>query len=379
VYGTEHGFAVVASNNGHNGTSGKAFYQNPQVLHDFADRAMHSSVTVGKEIIKQFYRKEQHHSYFLGCSQGGRQGIASAVKHPQDFDGIIAGAPALDFNSLASWRASFYPLTGPSTSADFIQPELWSSLIHIEALRQCDHLDGVTDGVIEYPDLCDFRPETLLCHPGETAGSTCLSQVQVNIVQRIFRPFKHPDGTLIYPGMQIGSEKRAIDRLYAGKPFTDSQDWFRYVVHSDQTWDPASFTADDARQAQALNPFNIQTFPTAQDLQPFHRRGGRILTYHGMQDQQITGHNTGRWMDYLRRHSSDQELDRWIRYFRISGLLHCSGGSGAWMIGQTGGSASFDREKNVLAVIVEWTENNNPPETLEGSSATSAYTRRHCR
>lgn len=310
------------------------------------------------------------------------------MKFPGDFDGIVAGAPALDFNHLVSWRASFYPLTGAAESKDFIRADVWSTFIHNEVLRQCDHLDGVLDGIIEYPDLCTFDPSVLLCKPDETAGPTCLSDQQIGVVRKVFEPLRYTDGSVIYPGMQLGSEQRAIDRLYAGKPFTDSRDWFKYVVYGDPTWDPASFTVDDARKANDLNPFNIRTYPTPQDLQPFWSKGGKILTYHGMQDQQITGHITGQWLEYLRSHSSDEELQTWIRYFRVSGMLHCAGGPGAWMIGQTSGDVGYEPQKNVLGAIVDWVENGDAPNVLEGTklvdesqTGTSAvqFTRKHCR
>ena len=182
---------------------------------------MHTNAIVGKEVTKLFYHKPIEKSYFLGCSQGGRQGIGAAEKFPDDFDGIVAGAPALDFNNLISWRASFYPITGPSSALSFIKPELWTGLIHDEVLRQCDDLDGIKDGIIEYPDLCSFDPKVLECQGGSIAN--CLTAQQVDQVLKIFNPLTYEDGTIIYPAMQPGSEMKAIDRLYAGKPFSDSQ------------------------------------------------------------------------------------------------------------------------------------------------------------
>lgn len=139
---------------------------------------------------------------------------------PQDFDGIIAGSPALDFNNLQSWRASFFPITGPANSSDFITKKTWSTLIHNEILKQCDGLDGANDGVIEDPNLCDFRPEELLC---KSSNSTdCLTSNQVRIVRKIFSPLYGGDGNLIYPAMQPGSEIMATEKLYAGAPFSYS-------------------------------------------------------------------------------------------------------------------------------------------------------------
>ena len=140
---------------------------------------------------------------------------------PDDFDGIIAGSPALDFNNLNSWRASFYPITGSANSTNFITASTWTDLIHTEILNQCDNLDGVLDGIIEDPTLCDFRPEALLCKNNTT--SNCLTEVQVKSVREIFSPLYGKNGKLIYPAMQPGSEIMAVQKLYAGQPFSYSE------------------------------------------------------------------------------------------------------------------------------------------------------------
>ena len=140
---------------------------------------------------------------------------------PGDFDGIVAGSPALDFNNLQSWRASFFPITGSANSSAFISTASWTTLIHDEVLKQCDGLDGVMDGIIEDPNLCSFRPEALLCT--KNASTKCLTSTQVETVRKIFSPFYGEDGNLIYPAMQPGSEILAAENLYAGKPFSYSE------------------------------------------------------------------------------------------------------------------------------------------------------------
>lgn len=140
----------------------------------------------GKALTKLFYKKAHDESYYLGCSLGGRQGIKAAEIFPHDFDGLVAGSPALDFNNLVSWRASFLPITGSVYSSDFITPSTWTTLIHDEILYQCDGLDGVTDGIIEDPGFCDFRPEALLCTNSTTTH--CLTLGQVRKVREIFSP-----------------------------------------------------------------------------------------------------------------------------------------------------------------------------------------------
>lgn len=140
---------------------------------------------------------------------------------PNDFDGVVAGSPALDFNNLVSWRAHFFPITGSFASPDFIKADVWTGLIHDEILKQCDGIDGVLDGIIEDPTLCIFRPEALLCAANVTNG--CLTPVQVNIVNGVFSPFYGENGSLIFPAMQPGSEGMAVTKLYAGKPFSYSE------------------------------------------------------------------------------------------------------------------------------------------------------------
>ena len=140
---------------------------------------------------------------------------------PGDFDGIVAGSPALDFNNLQSWRARFFPITGPANSSNFISTATWTSLIHGEVLKQCDGLDGAVDGIIEDPNLCNFDPGTLLCNTNDSTN--CLTSTQVEMVRAIFSPFYYPNGTLIYPPMQPGSKILAAQKLYAGAPFSYSE------------------------------------------------------------------------------------------------------------------------------------------------------------
>lgn len=137
AYTASFGFATVGANNGHNGTSGEAFYMNPDVVADFAYRSLHTGVVVGKEVSQAYYGKAHNVSYYLGCSTGGRQGIKSVQDFPDDFDGVIAGAPALAFNNLSSWSGHFLTILGTPTSPTFVPLNLWP-YIHQEVLNQCD-------------------------------------------------------------------------------------------------------------------------------------------------------------------------------------------------------------------------------------------------
>ena len=179
--------------------------------------SLHTITQAGKNLTTAFYSAPANNSYYLGCSGGGRQGVKAAEMFPEDFNGIVVGAPAVNFNNMTSWRASFFGKTGAPSSPNFIPASAWEGFIHDEVLNQCDMIDGVADGIIEDPTLCDFRPEALICS-GQNS-TNCLSGVQVEIVRSVFSPLYGSSGELVYPAMQPGSEVQAVQRLYSGTPF----------------------------------------------------------------------------------------------------------------------------------------------------------------
>ena len=145
-YGSSSGFATISSNNGHNGSSTKPFYQHPEVLEDYVYRSIYTGSLVGKEATTQFYGEDVGKSYFMGCSGGGRQGFKMAQSFPDVFDGIVAAAPAIDFVNLINWGGYLSTVAGFETkSSTFITESLWQT-IHEEVLNQCDGLDGAVYG-----------------------------------------------------------------------------------------------------------------------------------------------------------------------------------------------------------------------------------------
>ncbi|KAK2590610.1 hypothetical protein QQS21_011712 [Conoideocrella luteorostrata] len=371
AYTAANGFAAMGTNNGHNGTTGVPFLNNPDVIQDFSYRALHTGTVAGKLLAEKYYEKPPAHSYYIGCSLGGRMGIKAAEAFPDDFDGIVAGSPAVDFLHLQGERAMFYPITGPAGSADFIRPELWTGLIHDEVLRQCDCLDGVKDGIIEVPSRCHFVPERLLCRPSGyqelSNRRNCLNSAQIKQLNSIYAPYTAPDGSLIFPRMNPGNELEAVKKFFAGAPFSYSEDWFRYVVLNESKWDAINYNYTLAKMADDQNPFGIRTFPKA--LPAFKARGGKIIGFHGGQDNQITSFNTERFWDRMAK--EDHGLHDYYRFFRISGMFHCNSGPGAWVLGQGGGAAAkgipFEPGQNVLAAMVAWVENGQAPESLTGT------------
>ena len=161
---------------------------------------------VGKALINHFYGRPQDKSYYLGCSTGGRQAFQNIGMYPDDFDGVLAGAPAVDWHHLMGSTMLLGQYTGAPygpSSSNYIPPEKWR-LISEEINKQCDALDGVLDGIITEPDDCNFHPETLAC-PAGTADS-CLTQPQVEALNRVYKPLFDFEGKLLYPRVDPGAE-----------------------------------------------------------------------------------------------------------------------------------------------------------------------------
>lgn len=385
-YAASLGFAAVGTNNGHDGSGGQSFLDNPDVIEDYAYRAVHTGVVIGKEISATFYGTQHKKSYYMGCSTGGRQGFKEAQSFAEDFDGIVAGAPAFSFNNLTSWSSYFYPLTGPPTADTFVPFEVWP-VIAQDILRQCDHLDGAVDGILESPDLCDYDPSGLICGKGQNS-STCLTETQANTVRSIYSPLLDAEGSFVYPRMQPGGEStEAVFAMFNGQVF-GSSDWWRYAIFNDSNWDPLTLKKEDFPLSSTLNLFNIDTWEG--DLSAFRDRGGKLLHYHGQVDGIITSENSPRYYEHVSQTMdlAPKELDEFYRFFRISGMRHCSGGPGAHVIGNGGFSpaASLEPEENVLMAIVRWVEEGIAPEVVVGTAFVNGtasdgvdYKRRHCR
>ncbi|KAJ7777605.1 tannase and feruloyl esterase [Mycena maculata] len=359
-YGSAMHFATVGTNNGHDGYGG----------HVFLGHA---------EIVETYYGRTHAKAYYLGCSTGGRQGTQTALKYPADFDGILAGAPATDFNHLAHWTGMMARAIGApagTSSPAFIPPELWK-LVAAEVLAQCDGLDGVKDGIVTEPDACVFRPEALLCH-GQGSG-TCLTLAQVEALRTIYAPL-YGDGELLYPRLDPGAEGVYIGgpgSTFSGEFPSTVKDWLRYAVLNVTEYDFSQYGAEEGRAMEEVNPGGIATFDG--DLTAFRDRGGKFLTYHGRMDPVIPSGNSKRVYDLVARTLGAPALDAFYRLVLVPGMAHCAGGPGAAAFGQIGGTNARNASShNALLALVDWVEGGAGPETITGT-ADDGTERVHCR
>ena len=280
AYGALYGFATFGTNAGHNGTSGGAFYQNPEVYEDFTWRAIYTGAQVGKAITSQFYDDDCGKSYYIGCSTGGRQGFKAVQQNPELFDGVVVGAPALDLSGHIAWWGHAYELMGFDPNNTLISLEQMAG-IQAEVMKQCDGLDGAMDGILEDPSMCQFDWAPLTCPENCNSTASCLTPEQVQGAAQLFAPITY-NNTFIHPGHYHGYEAALAQGTYLPGVADWVTEGYRDVLYDDPTWDPTTFTLKDAYNAALLNPSNGNSFDG--DISTFRDRGGKILHWHGGAD-----------------------------------------------------------------------------------------------
>ncbi|KAF2275753.1 putative feruloyl esterase B-1 [Westerdykella ornata] len=383
AYATKYGFAAVGTDNGHPGTSPGAFYHQPEVLRDFVWRALYTGVVVGKEITRQFYGKRHAKSYYFGCSTGGRQGFKAVQDHPELFDGVVAGAPAIEFTGTLGWATAMMATLWNPASEEYLSEQDWQQVTK-EVVRQCDGKDGVKDGIIEAVQNCKPDLLNLKCRV-DNQSEWCLSEVKFEGLKRVYGPLVD-QGMIRYPGLTPGAEAATQAGWKLFRDLNTISEWIRFVVKEDEHYNVVP-TTQDAVDILRTNPFNIRTFET--DISKFRKRGGKVLHWHGQVDELLPIGTSDRYYDLVAQtlKASPNELDSFYRYFRISGMNHCAGGPGGWAIGQAWGTSASDHPNdNVLLSIVDWVEKGKAPGFIRGTKWLNddpaqgvVFTRKHCK
>jgi feruloyl esterase len=344
------GYATSSTDTGHEGSSAAFALHHPQKLIDYAYRSEHEMTVKAKAIIAAYYAAGPRLSYWNGCSAGGKQGLQEAQRYPQDYDGIIAGAPAANWIGRAT-QSIWVAQAVHKDAASFIPPGKYAYL-HGAVLAACDALDGVADGVIENPQRCKFDPKIWEC-PSGVDRPDCLTPPQVEAARKIYSPSVNPrTKRRLYAGLYPGSELGW--GTWGGlKPLSIGFDYFRYVVFEDPDWDFRKLNFDsDVALAEKLDANRINA--TDPNLQPFFARGGKIIQYHGWSDPQISPGNSVDYYQSVLEHLGAGEVSRSYRLFMVPGMGHCGGGDGA---------SSFD----MVTALEKWVEEKHAPERIIAS------------
>lgn len=348
------GYATASTDTGHVGANGAWALGHPELVVDFAYRAIHEMTLKAKAIVERFYGNQPRRSYFVGCSTGGRQGLMEAQRFPSDYDGIVAGAPANYWTHLIA--GSLWPAAATLKDPAAAIPPDKLALLNKATIAACDARDGVTDGLIENPQRCSFDPKTLQCVGSET--SACLTEPQVDAARKIYAPSVNPRTKQeIFPGMPAGGELTWGALAGGPQPFSIPVEFYKYFVHSDPGWDwkTMDFDKDVAAIDEKFGKLMNAIDP---NLKRFKDRDGKIIMYHGWNDQLIAPVNS---INYYRSVSTAMgagNADDVLRLFMAPGMLHCAGGPGP---------NSFD----ALGALERWVEHGVKPDVLVASHSTN--------
>jgi feruloyl esterase len=344
------GYATSSTDTGHAGGSASFALGHPEKLIDYAYRSEHEMSVKAKTLIAAFYGSGAKRSYWNGCSAGGKQALKEAQRFPEDFDGIIAGAPGNNWTGRAI-QSMWIAQAVHKDESSYIPPEKYR-LIHAAAVDACDSIDGVKDGILEDPTRCQFDPKVLECKSAD--NSTCLTIPQVEAARKIYSGAINPrTKRQIFPGLEPGSELGwAV--LAGTRPFAIGDDYFKFVVFKDPGWDykTLNFDSDVALAEKTDNGLINATDP---NLKPYFGHGGKLLQYHGWNDWQISPLNSVHYyQSVLETLGGASKVEDSYRLFMAPGMGHCGGSEGP---------NTFD----MLGALERWVEKSQPPAQIVAS------------
>ena len=343
------GFATGSTDTGH-GTEGGAdapewALKHPERIIDFGYRSVHEMTVKSKAVTNAYYGAQPRYSYWVGCSEGGRQGMGEAQRYPTDYDGIVAGAPVFGFTHTQTRSLALQKILREDPAA-FI-PASKMQMLHAAVLAQCDALDGVKDGVITNPPACRIDFTKIQCKAGDRPD--CLSASQVKYIQADYAGPRNPrTGELLAPGHSPGFETRGSAETL-GPEATQPSAFWRYFVFDDPKWDGSSFDFDkdvafvDKKLGAVMNNFDP-------DLRAFKARGGKLIHYHGWGDPQPSPANSVAYFGNV--HKAVAGADDFYRLFMVPGMGHCQGGPGTDQFDKIGAIQAWVEQKKAPALIL---------------------------
>ena len=361
------GQAGVATDTGHAGAMIDSAWARgrPERVRDYGWRAIHLSTTAAKAIVARYYGRGPDHAYFIGCSGGGRQGLMEAARFPEDYDGVIAGAPAAVWTDLAV--AMINPVQAQLPPGAAIRTSQ-ARLLQDEVLRQCDAVDGQVDGLVADPRRC--RPDLSRLACGANPSPECFMPAQLAALRQIYAGPHDKTGRSLaagYPpsGSEVGAPNGWTGYIVKapGGPPTGAEaliggllkDVVQQPFATPQIFD---FNKDPARLKAALAA-DLDAKP---DLHRFFGRGGKLILFHGWADGAIPPGATLRFHDAVLRASGPRAKDS-MRLFMVPGVQHCEGGRGPDVFGQGNAPRPGDTPERSMSVAIQaWVEAGRKPD-----------------
>ena len=345
-------YAVAHTDMGH-GESDMSFANDPRALEDFVHRSTHVATLLLKAVARAYYNRPHAHAYFRGCSTGGRQGLTAALLYPDDYDGIIAGAPA---SGAAIPNIAWALKANTRNDGSSILDAAALAILHAAVLSSCDRDDGLQDGIVGNPPACAFDPVAITCGAANAGG--CLTTEQVRAARQIYDGVPNPDGTRFAShGYSRGSETGWLRSLVRTDKPAGMEGVARNYLRrfADLPNAPSSLAdLDFAAHSVRLSPVDeLPSFGTqGKRMAEFANAGGKLLLYHSWSDDSLTPATAiDVYAAHLRAFGGKARLDPFFRLFVIPGMLHCRGGDGPDAI-------------DFLDTMARWVERRQAPDRL---------------
>ncbi len=343
---TDGTMATVSSDLGHSAAFDDTSWAsgNPQARLDYGHRANHVVTLAAKAIIDHFYMRPPVYSYFSGCSDGGREAMMEAQRYPDDFDGIIAGAPVINVTANNSVYHAWIVQHLLTREGKPVFSDAQLGAVHDAVLARCDARDGKRDGILAAPLACRFDPNAMRCTPAR--ASDCLTGPQASAIAALYKGPVGRDGRALYFGMPLGSETTwnmsAQGSLRFARSFMSYMTSDTFEAMQD-VWATTYATADLARYYR----FNAVMNATDPDLRPFLHSGGKLILWHGWNDASVPPGSTLAYAKQVRAQLG-RAADAGIRLYMLPGVNHCGGGDGPDKL-------------DLLSAMIAWVEDGKAP------------------
>ena len=345
----KQGYATVGTDTGHEGTDGSFALDDALAQVNFGHVAVHRTAEVAKAIIREHYGADPEYAYFIGCSRGGGQAMMASQRYPEDFDGILAGAPAFNWTGIAAAflnvTQAFYPDPNDVDSTVLSQKDI--GRLREEITSRFDAQDVLEDGIISDPAAVELDLDSI----------AWLTDEQREAISTIYDGVGNQDGE-IFTGFPVSSEMEWFNWLVGPIPNNDAPslayhfgvDVFKYFVFNDSDWDYSDYDFSTFAQDTRLTASTLNATDT--DLSAFRDRGGKIIFWHGWSDAALSAYATIDYYDELRER--DPKAVDYTRLYLIPGCGHCGGGPGISTV-------------DWLEVIVQWVEHEKAPDVVTAS------------
>jgi len=358
------GYATGGTDTGHKGNGLKAGWalNNMEKQLNFGHMAVHRTSVISREIIRLYYGSDTEFSYFIGCSRGGGQAMMEAQRYPEDFDGIVCGAPAFNWPAIGAEfiqnSRACYP--DPSKLNKPVITLANLELLHKLVLDQCDAVDGITDRILNDPGDCELNFDLFPQCPDNTEGDDCFTPAQIEAIKLIYAGVSNQDGQ-IYPGFPLGGENETggwfhwivgpdpatMELNFPSAQFGFGTEMFKYLIYNDPDWnyveyDFSSFFEDTRFASSFLDA-------TSTDYSALNALGGKMIIFHGWNDPALSAFSTIEHYEAAKQ--EDGNLEECVRLFLLPGVLHCGGGPGPQQV-------------DWLELIRDWVEKGKAPERV---------------